>query len=227
MRSTWSRATVRKDEDGRRRGEPCQNVIIRNNVVLHGHGGFVVGSEMSGGVKNIYVDNCTFLGTDVGLRFKSTRGRGGVVENIHISNINMINIPNEGLIFDLFYGGNAPGEGDGYNNPTNEKVPAVTEETPAFRDIFIKNVTAKNVGRAILFNGLPEMPIKNIHIENVTMSDAKNGVILNRTDGATLKNVKIVTSKGGNNLKLQNVKNVTVGNKQYKEVGNQAESYTF
>lgn len=110
-----------KDEDGRRRGEPCQNVIIRNNIVLHGHGGFVVGSEMSGGVKNIYVDNCTFLGTDVGLRFKSTRGRGGVVENIHISNINMINIPNEGLIFDLFYGGNAPGEGDGYNNPTNEK----------------------------------------------------------------------------------------------------------
>lgn len=216
-----------KDEDGRRRGEPCQNVIIRNNIVLHGHGGFVVGSEMSGGVKNIYVDNCTFLGTDVGLRFKSTRGRGGVVENIHISNINMINIPNEGLIFDLFYGGNAPGEGDGYNNPTNEKVPAVTEETPAFRDIFIKNVTAKNVGRAILFNGLPEMPIKNIHIENVTMSDAKNGVILNRTDGATLKNVKIITSKGGNNLKLQNVKNVTVGNKQYKEVGNQAESYTF
>lgn len=214
-----------KDEDGRRRGEPCQNVIIRNNVVLHGHGGFVVGSEMSGGVKNIYVDNCTFLGTDVGLRFKSTRGRGGVVENIHINNINMINIPNEGLIFDLFYGGNAPGEGDGYNNPTEQKIPAVTEETPAFRDIFIKNVTAKNVGRAILFNGLPEMPIKNIHIENVTMSDAKDGVILNRADGATLKNVKVITTKGGNNLKMQNVTNVTVGDKQYKKVGNQAESY--
>lgn len=216
-----------KDEDGRRRGEPCQNVIIRNNVVLHGHGGFVVGSEMSGGVKNIYVDNCTFLGTDVGLRFKSTRGRGGVVENIHINNINMINIPNEGLIFDLFYGGNAPGEGDGYNNPTEQKIPAVTEETPAFRDIFIKNVTAKNVGRAILFNGLPEMPIKNIHIENVTMSDAKDGVILNRADGATLKNVKVITTKGGNNLKMQNVTNVTVGDKQYKKVGNQAESYKF
>ena len=62
-----------KDEDGRKRGEPCQNVIVKNNVVLHGHGGFVVGSEMSGGVKNIYVADCTFLGTDVGLRFKSTR----------------------------------------------------------------------------------------------------------------------------------------------------------
>ena len=83
-----------KDEDGRRRGEPCQNVIVKNNTVLHGHGGFVVGSEMSGGVKNIYVEDCTFMGTDVGLRFKSTRGRGGVVENIYINNINMINIPN-------------------------------------------------------------------------------------------------------------------------------------
>ena len=45
-------------------GEPCQNVIVMNNTVLHGHGGFVVGSEMSGGVNNIYVDNCTFMGTD-------------------------------------------------------------------------------------------------------------------------------------------------------------------
>jgi polygalacturonase len=96
-----------KDEDGRRRAEPCQNVLVKNNVVLHGHGGFVVGSEMSGGVKNIYVADCTFLGTDVGLRFKSTRGRGGVVENIFINNINMINIPNEPLLFDLFYGGKA------------------------------------------------------------------------------------------------------------------------
>ena len=59
-----------KDEQGRKRGEPCQNVIVMNNTVLHGHGGFVVGSEMSGGVNNIYVDNCTFMGTDVGLRFK-------------------------------------------------------------------------------------------------------------------------------------------------------------
>ena len=214
-----------KDEDGRRRGEPCQNVIVRNNVVLHGHGGFVVGSEMSGGVKNIFVDNCTFLGTDVGLRFKSTRGRGGVVENIHISNINMINIPNEAVIFDLFYSGKGPGEEDSASS-TTATVPEVTEETPAFRDIYIKDVIAKGVGRAILFNGLPEMPVKNILLENITITDAADGVILNRSEGATLTNVKVQTTKGGDNLKLYQVKNVTIDGKVYEEVG-ASQSLTF
>ncbi|MDR0712061.1 MAG: glycoside hydrolase family 28 protein, partial [Prevotellaceae bacterium] len=68
-----------KNEDGRKRGMPTENLIVKGCVVYHGHGGFVVGSEMSGGVKNVKVSDCTFLGTDVGLRFKSTRGRGGVV----------------------------------------------------------------------------------------------------------------------------------------------------
>ena len=78
-----------RDEAGRKRGMPTQDVVIRNCIVYHAHGGFVIGSEMSGGAKNIYVDNCSFIGTDIGLRFKTTRGRGGVVENIYISNITM------------------------------------------------------------------------------------------------------------------------------------------
>ena len=94
-----------KDEDGRKLGMPTENVIVKNNIVYHAHGGFVIGSEMSGGVKNVHVSNCTFLGTDVGLRFKSTRGRGGVVENIYISNIDMIHIPTEAIRFNLFYDG--------------------------------------------------------------------------------------------------------------------------
>ena len=79
-----------KDEDGRRRAMATENVIVDNCTVFKGHGGFVVGSEMSGGVKNIKVSNCQFLGTDVGLRFKSRRGRGGIVENIYVSNVSMI-----------------------------------------------------------------------------------------------------------------------------------------
>ena len=68
-----------KDESGRKRGMPTENGIIRNCIVYHAHGGFVIGSEMSGGARNLYVYNCTFIGTDVGLRFKTARGRGGVV----------------------------------------------------------------------------------------------------------------------------------------------------
>jgi polygalacturonase len=105
-----------KNEDGLKRGMPTENVIIKNNTVYHGHGGFVVGSEMSGGVRNMHVSQCTFIGTDCGLRFKSTRGRGGVVEDIYISDIDMINIQAEAIRFNLFYGGESPVGSDGSIN---------------------------------------------------------------------------------------------------------------
>ena len=99
-----------KDEEGRKRGMPSENIIVDNCKVFQGHGGFVVGSEMSGGVRNISVNNCQFLGTDVGLRFKSNRGRGGVVENIYVNNIFMLNIATDSFLFDLYYGGKSASE---------------------------------------------------------------------------------------------------------------------
>lgn len=204
-----------KDEDGRKRGEPCQNVIVKNNVVLHGHGGFVVGSEMSGGVKNIYVSDCTFLGTDVGLRFKSTRGRGGVVENIHIHNINMIDIPHEALLFDLFYGGKGAGEEteDELIARMKTAVPPVTEETPAFRDIYISGITANGVGRAMFFNGLPEMPIRNIDIKNVEITNAKSGIVISQAENVTIDNANVQTE--GETLKVRFSKNVKVNGEEF------------
>jgi len=94
-----------KDEEGRKRGRACENVVISGCTVFAGHGGFTVGSEMSGGVKNVLIRDCQFLGTDVGIRFKSTRGRGGVVENIFIDGISMYNIIEDAITFDLYYGG--------------------------------------------------------------------------------------------------------------------------
>ena len=88
-----------KDADGRRRGIPCENVVVDGCTVFAGHGGFVVGSEMSGGVKNILVKHCQFLGTDVGLRFKSTRGRGGIVENIFIDGVSMTDIATDAITY--------------------------------------------------------------------------------------------------------------------------------
>jgi len=217
-----------KDEDGRRRGEPCQNVIVKNNLVLHGHGGFVVGSEMSGGVKNIFVSNCSFVGTDVGLRFKSTRGRGGVVEGIYIDHINMINIPNEPLLFDLFYGGKAPDEvtEEDTKESLSTTIPPVTVETPVFKDIHISNVFCKKSGRAMFFNGLPEMKIQNVTVKNVIISDAQEGAVVSQADGVVMENIKI-TSPTGNSLSIKNANNIKVDGILFKEVDEKGKTVIF
>lgn len=177
-----------KDEDGRRRAIPSENIVIRHNTVLHGHGGFVIGSEMSGGVRNIYISDCCFIGTDVGLRFKSTRGRGGVVEDIFINNIVMTNIPEEALLFDLFYGKKG--------KATADSIPPVSEETPIFRDIHISNIVCRGAGRAIYFNGLPEMKVNNITLDNVTILNAKSGAVINQADNIKIHNTIIEPAKG-------------------------------
>ena len=184
-----------KDADGRRRGRPCENVVVEGCTVFAGHGGFVVGSEMSGGVKNIQVNNCQFLGTDVGLRFKSTRGRGGIVENIFIKNISMTDIKTDAITFNMYYGGKSVAEmlEDGDNPDNVTKVP-VTEETPIFRNIDIKNIVCNGAGRAMEFNGLPEMPIKGISLQNVTIVAKKDAVFTNCED-IKKKNVNITLEK--------------------------------
>lgn len=156
-----------KNEEGRKRGMPTQFVNVKNCVVHHGHGGFVVGSEMSGGVKDIWVSDCSFIGTDVGLRFKSTRGRGGVVENIFIDNIRMIGIARDAIIFNLFYAGLAPTETseDPVENLINN-APEVSEETPEFRNIHISGINCQGANRALQVLGLPEMPVNGLELTN-------------------------------------------------------------
>ena len=164
-----------KDADGRRRGKPCENVVVDGCTVFAGHGGFVVGSEMSGGVKNIMVRNCQFLGTDVGLRFKSTRGRGGIVENIFVDGISMTDIKTDAITFNMYYGGKSVAEmlADGDNPNNTEKMP-VDETTPIFRNIDIRNVVCNGAGRAMEFNGLPEMPMDGISLTNITITAKKD-----------------------------------------------------
>lgn len=213
-----------KDEDGRRRNRPTENVLIDNCKVFQGHGGFVVGSEMSGSVRNISVSNCQFLGTDVGLRFKSCRGRGGVVENIYIRDINMFDIATESFLFDLYYGGKSAVESleDGDTIPVTSTILAVDETTPAFKNIYVKNLVSRNARRAMFFNGLPEMKIENINVEDVTIT-AKIGAELVESKDIHFKNVKIVPAQGAA-LILRNVENVTISDFKFpaslKEVVN-------
>ena len=186
-----------KDEAGRKRGIPTENVIVKDCRVFHGHGGFVVGSEMSGGVNNVSVKDCQFIGTDCGLRFKSTRGRGGVVSNIHIDNVNMLNISGDAITFDLYYWvKNAPKE-----------IPPVDETTPRFCDIYINGVTSYNSGKALKFNGIPEMPIENIHVTNSAFT-AREGGLLSESVKIVFDNVTVRPDEGPA-MTINNVKDAT------------------
>ena len=184
-----------KDEDGRKRNMPCQNIIIDGCTVFSGHGGFVVGSEMSGGVKNIKVHNCQFLGTEVGLRFKSTRGRGGIVENIYIDNVSMIDIKTDAITFNMYYGGKSVAEmiedGDNPDTTTKRKV---DETTPIFRSININDIVCNGAGRAMEFNGLPEMPIDGIVLKNINITAGK-GAVFNNVQNIIKENVNIIIEK--------------------------------
>lgn len=208
-----------KDKDGRDRGIPCENIVIRDCVVYHGHGGVTVGSEMSGGVKNMHVSNCTFIGTDVGLRFKSNRGRGGVVEKIFISGIQMVDIPTQAISFDLYYGGKSVAEmlEEGEQQFSAEGMP-VNEETPQFRNIFIRNVTCKGALQGIFLQGLPEMNLENVHLEDIMM-EADKGLTCTDASGVVIKDLHLIT-KEIPAVEFFNSRGVEAENLQLKSTGN-------
>jgi len=204
-----------RDAAGRKRAMPTENVIIRNSTVYHAHGGFVIGSEMSGGARNIFVSDCSFIGTDIGLRFKTTRGRGGVVENIHIKNINMMEIPGEAILFDMYYAAvdPVPLTGEKREAPKVEILP-VTEETPVFKNFYINNVVCDGAEKAVFVRGLPEMSIENINLENLTIKATK-GIDIQEAKKINLTNVKLTIEHGNPLINLQNANEVNLKNITY------------
>lgn len=204
-----------RDAAGRKRGMPTENVIIRNSTVYQAHGGFVIGSEMSGGAKNIFVYDCSFIGTDIGLRFKTTRGRGGVVEKIFIKNINMIGIVGEAILFDMYYAAVDPIalKGDKREAPKVVMLP-VTEETPIFRDFHINNVACDGASKAVFIRGLPELSISNITLENLNIK-AKEGIDIQEAKNVTLSNVKLVVDEANPLINIQNGNQINLKNVKY------------
>lgn len=161
------------NEEGRNIGKACENVTIMNCTVIHGHGGVVIGSDMSGGVRNVKVSGCTFVDTDRGIRIKTCRGRGGVVENIEIVNINMQHVGCPFVVNCYYCCGSTPD--DDYIN--SKALLKVDERTPILRDMRFINITAKytTIAAGFLY-GLPESPIdklvfKNVDIEIVDDND--------------------------------------------------------
>jgi polygalacturonase len=200
-----------KEDDGRRCLRPCENITVTNCTLVRGHGGVVIGSEISGGVRNVAISNCVFVGTDRGIRLKARRGRGGVIEDLRVSNC-VMNEVGAALTINLFYGCGA------WNDPrvTDRRPVAVDATTPRFRRLRFSNITASNVRWAGIYAlGLPEMPIEDIGFNDVMVSldpdtqDAgapvmapdvgkhcRSGALFDGVRGLQLRNVEVTNQLG-------------------------------
>jgi polygalacturonase len=144
----------------------CRDITITNCTLERGHGGVVIGSEMSGGVKNVVISNCVFIGTDRGIRIKSRRGRGGTIEDIRVSNLIM-----DGVLcpftMNLYY---HIGE-RGNKNVSDKNARSVNDGTPRLRRIHFSHITACEVKHAAGFlYGLAEMPLEDISLSDISIS---------------------------------------------------------
>ena len=166
-----------RDAQARRLGVPCENITITNCTMLSGHGGVVIGSEMSGSVRKVTISNCVFDGTDRGIRIKSTRGRGGVVEDIRVSNIIMSNIKREAVVLNLKY--------------SKMPVEPMSERTPLFRDISISGLTAVGVKTPVKIVGLEEAPVTDIILRDINVKNAREKCIFENCERIRLTDVLV------------------------------------
>jgi polygalacturonase len=172
------------DEAGRKMGRPDENITIANCVMLHGHGGVTIGSEMSGGVRNVAVSNCIFQGTDVGIRVKSQRGRGGIVEGLSVANVIMQDVASAFTIT-MFYMG---------ADKATDVFP-VNEGTPRFRDFLFSGITARGSKTAGQITGLREMAAENMTFHNVHIQ-AQTGFTCTNAKDIAFQDVVIDPDKG-------------------------------
>ena len=146
---------------------------------------------MSGGVENILVSRCRFMGTDVGLRFKSTRGRGGLVKDIWCRDIYMKDIVAEAVTFNLYYAGvSATESAPGVPGNGTPAAPAVDETTPEFRDCHFSGIVCSGAKQAIYINGLPELPVNGLDFKDCTFT-SKKGAEVNYAKDVTFENVTV------------------------------------
>ena len=138
--------------------EACHDISIKDCTLANGHGGVVIGSEMSGNVYNVTISNCHFTGTDRGIRMKSRRQRGGHVEDIRVSDLTMEKVLCP-ITINLYY--HIGVRGDPYISDKNPR--PVSKNTPRFRNIHFSNIKAEEVKYAAGFIfGLAEMPVEDL-----------------------------------------------------------------
>ncbi|MBN1414267.1 MAG: glycoside hydrolase family 28 protein [Bacteroidales bacterium] len=174
-----------RNKDGRRIGMPCKNILIRHNTGLQGHGGIVIGSEMSGGVENIYAHDCRFNGTDRVIRIKTDRGRGGYVKNCWFKDISADTIEREAIRINMLYSG-------GNRLPEQE----INEGTPVIENIHYENIQCSYSKRNVIqILGLPEMPVYNVSFNNLNLG-GNFGIEINDAKNITFENLTVMNKTG-------------------------------
>lgn len=190
-----------KDADGLRVNRPSENVVYRNCVTRSGHGLITLGSETSGGMKNIEVYGLEAIGTNIGIRFKSAKVRGGVMQNIWFHDIKMSNVDNP-FHFELnwypeYSYPKIPKEIPDSVIPQRWRVitqPVIPAEKgiPEFRDITFSNIVVNNAKQAFYANAYEEKPMKNLIWKDITI-EALEGGIINCADNWKMDNVSLKT----------------------------------
>ncbi len=168
------------NEDGRRVNRPSENVIVRHCRMKRGHGGVVIGSDMSGGVRNLFVHDCDFSGSLIGIRLKSSRGRGGLVEDIWYQDIELGDINGPAITvhtdYKAFFGSDAG-------------------MAPTFRSIHLRNLTCRKAEQAVRISGLPEQPVENVTIESVVIN-ANKGIAISDAQGIDVVDSAVTPATG-------------------------------
>lgn len=146
-----------------KKGEPpsCQNFLITHCRFLHGHG-MSIGSQTAGGVENMIVRDCTFDGTNAGIRLKAARDRGGLVENLTYERLKMTRVKTA-ILLESYYP-KLP------KDITADPAQPLSATTPFWRHIRIRDVTARESREAGLIVGLPESPVSDVVLTNVRIS---------------------------------------------------------
>jgi len=193
-----------RDADGLRVNRPAENIVYRNCITRAGHGLITLGSETSGGIRNVEVYGLEAVGTNIGIRFKSSFVRGGVAENIYFHDIKIKNVPNP-FHFELNWYPEYSICTIPDSIPENEiretwrilaqKVTPPEKGIPEFRNIRLSNIMVENANSAFYANAYPEKPIRNVSWDNISIETKESGKLSYASDW-TMTNVRLKTESG-------------------------------
>ena len=201
-----------KGKTAREIGKPSRNIRIDDCYMKFGHGAVVIGSEMSGGIKDIYIRNCIFEETDRGVRLKTRRGRGGIVDGIYVKDIFMEKVKTPFVINEFYFC-----DIDGKEEYVWSKEPKeVTEETPEIRNVILENIECidSEVSAGFVY-GLPESRIENLKLKDFKVTFSENS----EEDFPAM--MSFIEKKKKSGFYFNNVRNLEIENVYAEDVTDQ------